>query len=440
MLSDLRDSADYLRPFDLVERILTRHEGRKRLLARLGDEAQDGIDSLLSQSLAYERMEIPSLTGFLVWMEADDVEIKRQMDNAGDLIRVMTVHGAKGLEVPVVILPDTRQWTRPVRDEIVALKPGQCVWKPVAAQQPDVLKQALTRLKSAQDEEALRLFYVAATRAKTWLIIAAAGDPGHKDDGWYNMAEAALVDLGAVANDTPTGRGLRYQFGDWSGGDLDQSPAGDDEMATIPVWATRRVPPPERPEPPVLPSDLGGAKALGGDGAASDLDAALAHGKRVHKLLEVLPGVAAANRHEMAGLLLSGATDAEIDTAFSEVERVITDPNLTHVFDENALSEVDVTAQLPQFGGRRMIGAVDKLIIGQASVLAVDFKTNAVVPRTPDEVPDGLLRQMGAYLSALEQIFPDKTIDLALLWTATASLMLIPHEIVRRALQVAATS
>src|SRR6056297_1170121 len=107
VLNDLRGQADYLRPYDLIERILTRHDGRRKLLARLGTEAEDGIDALLSQALAYERSDIPSLTGFLCWMQTDDLEIKRQMDAAGDLIRVMTVHGAKGLEAPVVILPET---------------------------------------------------------------------------------------------------------------------------------------------------------------------------------------------------------------------------------------------------------------------------------------------------------------------------------------------
>ena len=67
MLDDLRSQTDFLRPFDLIERILTRHKGRARLLGRLGQEAEDGINALLSQALAYEQTEVPSLTGFLEW-------------------------------------------------------------------------------------------------------------------------------------------------------------------------------------------------------------------------------------------------------------------------------------------------------------------------------------------------------------------------------------
>src|SRR6056297_294489 len=107
IIDDLLNHVDYLRPYELIERILTRHDGRRKLLARLGAEAEDGIDALLSQAMAYEQRAVDSLTGFLVWMETDDLEIKRQMDSASDRIRVMTVHGAKGLEAPVVILPET---------------------------------------------------------------------------------------------------------------------------------------------------------------------------------------------------------------------------------------------------------------------------------------------------------------------------------------------
>lgn len=122
ILRDLRDQADFLRPFDLIERALTRHDGRRRLLARLGEEAEDGIDELLSQALAYERTDVPSLTGFLTWLQTDEVEVKRQMEAAGGRIRVMTVHGSKGLEAPIVILPDTADRKPRERDELFTLE------------------------------------------------------------------------------------------------------------------------------------------------------------------------------------------------------------------------------------------------------------------------------------------------------------------------------
>ena len=262
ILKDLRDNADFLRPYDLIERILTRHDGRRNLLARLGPEAEDGIDSLLSQALAYERMDVPSLTGFLGWLDTGDVEIKRQMDNAGDLIRVMTVHGAKGLEAPVVILPDSAKRRQIIRDEIVPLENGQMIWKAPSDQQPVQTVQSLNRLKSLQAEEEERLFYVATIRAENWLIIAASGDVGDGDESWHQKAEQGIRSLGPVALDTPTGPGLRIQHMDWATGALLDTPQESDTPLSLPDWAMVPVHQPDRASGPLAPSNLGGAKAL----------------------------------------------------------------------------------------------------------------------------------------------------------------------------------
>ncbi|MFK7751660.1 MAG: double-strand break repair helicase AddA, partial [Sedimentitalea sp.] len=187
-LNDLRDQTDFLRPFDLIERVLTRHDGRRKLLGRLGPEAEDGINALLSQALAYERTEVPSLTGFLAWMETDDLEIKRQVSAAGDMVRVMTVHGAKGLEAPVVILPDTGP--RPVRDrDSMADLGGTTIWKPRADDHPTALRSYGDARRLREEQERQRLLYVALTRAEKWLIVAAAGDPDKMDDSWYQNVE-----------------------------------------------------------------------------------------------------------------------------------------------------------------------------------------------------------------------------------------------------------
>ena len=122
--------ADYLRPYELLQRILIRHDGRRRLVARLGTEAADGIDALLDQALAYERVEAPSLTGFLAWIDRDTVEVKRRIEEGADQVRVMTVHGAKGLEAPIVILPDTGYRPEGVNPpQILPLAPGLAAWR-----------------------------------------------------------------------------------------------------------------------------------------------------------------------------------------------------------------------------------------------------------------------------------------------------------------------
>ena len=130
MLRDLRDRADFLRPYDLLERALIDHGGRLALIARLGPEAEDAIAAMLDQALAYEAMEVPSLTGFVGWLEAGEVTVKRDLAKPNGQIRVMTVHGAKGLEAPVVFLPDTAiaHHGGGNRIDLITADDGPCLW------------------------------------------------------------------------------------------------------------------------------------------------------------------------------------------------------------------------------------------------------------------------------------------------------------------------
>ena len=427
VLDDLRDQTDFLRPFDLIERILTRHKGRQKLLGRLGPEAEDGINALLSQALAYERSDIPSLTGFLVWMQTDDLEIKRQMGASGDMIRVMSVHGSKGLEAPIVILPDTAKRRAPTDAEIMVAE-GTPLWKLPKDQMPDLLTAAREAAQEKQQNERLRLLYVALTRAEKWLIVAAAGDLSKEGDSWYQRVEAALTEGGASPCDLPGGQGLRLEHGNWEGLEFVPHEVVSQPLPSLPATFEKTAPDYIAPEPAISPSDLGGAKALPGD-QGLDEEAAKARGTGLHLLLEYLPGQPADSWEALADRLLPSAPDtAEL---LVEARAVLTSPDLAAVFATDTLAEVAITADLD---GKRLYGIIDRLIVTPEKIIAVDFKSNA---RVPDEVaacPLGLLRQMGAYAHALAQIYPDREIETALLWTRTARLMPLPHDVVTDAL------
>jgi len=438
VIDDLFDHVDYLRPFELIERILTRHDGRRRLLARLGREAEDGIDALLSQAMAYEQRAVDSLTGFLVWMETDDLEIKRQMDSAGDRIRVMTVHGAKGLQSPVVILPETGTWRAAPTPQIVTAGDVP-LWTGLAADRPDTISDAVTAAQQAQEAERDRLLYVAMTRAETWLIVAAHGDPGKPGTTWYDKIRRGMEAVGAVVHNFAGGPGLRLQHGDWPapGDTAERSAPSAAVPATLdPVFVQTAPPPPARVKT-LSPSDLGGPKALPGEDGL-DEDAATRRGRQVHRLLEFLPQVPAAEWPATAARLLANgadaATGAELDLLLAEAAKVLTKPSLAPLFASDALTEVSITADL---GARRLHGTIDRLIVDPDHVLAVDFKTNAMVPDVVGDCPDGLLRQMGAYAHALGALYPDRRIETAILWTRTATLMRLPHGSVTAALESA---
>ena len=418
MLTDLRDQADYLRPYDLIERLLTRHDARRRILQRLGPEAEDGIDELLSQALAYERGNVPGLTGFLVWLSTDEVEVKRQIDSEGQRIRVMTVHGAKGLEAPVVILPDTCDIPAKDRDEVIDLD-GTPVWRTPSDESPPAIADARTRRKQREAEERLRLLYVALTRARSWLIVCGAGE-AKQDQSWYRLVQQGIQSAGA--DSLPDGT-LRHAFGVWP----DPMPHRPQDRAAVllPDWAAQAAVTPPRPPQPLSPSDLGGAKAIPGD--SLDEDTAKERGTALHLLLEHLPPARPVDRPAIAAALVPDPTlRADL---LDEVQAVLSAH--ADLFALPALTEVELTADL---SGRVLRGTIDRLIVEPHRVTAIDYKSNRTLPAGPEDTPEGILRQMGAYAHALAQIYPDRQVQTAILWTRGAVLMPLPPDIVSAAL------
>ena len=432
ILDDLRRQTDFQRPYELLERILTDHGGRRALLSRLGPEAEDGIDELLNQALAFEQDEVPSLTAFLARASADAADIKRQPDTTDGLIRVMTVHGAKGLEAPIVILPDTTRAEKTPSNNIVVAPDDTPLWRAARAESPPALEDALDHERIADREERQRLLYVAMTRAESWLIACGVA-PGNapKVPHWHDLIGSGLKNAGAAETTTDAGEVLRLQHGDWGRADTFEKDDEEYVASDSPDWLTGTVTPPRKTPDPVTPSNLGGDKVLPGDGSGLDEPAAKERGTRLHLLLEHLPSLPPAGRRQGARQLIG--TDALTDEALTVIEAH------PQIFSETTLAEVEITAHLPALD-RRLDGTIDRLRVTDTDILAVDFKTNALVPQTLEDTPARLLRQMGGYLAALKQIWPDRQITLAILWTTDASLMEIPHDIARRALEDATTS
>jgi ATP-dependent helicase/nuclease subunit A len=161
-------------------------------------------------------------------------------------------------------------------------------------------------------------------------------------------------------------------------------------------------------------------------------------GTWLHRLLEHLPSWPEEHWPELSATLLSegpeAANPAETETILAEARRVLSAPDMTAILGPGALTEVEITAPVPALGGRVLHGTIDRLVVSDGRALAVDYKSNAVVPERPEDVPDGLLRQMGAYAAMLEQVYPGRRIEIAILWTQTGRLMPLPPEIVREAL------
>ena len=432
ILNDLRSHSDFLRPFELIDRLLTRHNGRKNLIARLGQEASEGIDAILAQAINYEHSSVPSLTGFLCWLDTFSAEVKRQIDNQSDQIRIMTIHGAKGLEAPIVILPDTAKRPNPLRDSVIDV--GDCkVWKPVSDDVPNSISGSLDQLKQKHADERLRLLYVAMTRAENWLIVAAAGKLGSGDESWYNIVSAGLEHAGAGVAPSGEQNVLRFDHGDWNQGEI------------IDVRATTQLKGPpidikaietKEPAPTITPSNLGGEKIIQSADLTSDPNASLAKGRIVHTLLEHLPKFTADKQLSAGNRILDRHEDREFgdENLVQSVVELIQDAAFDWIFAEDTLAEVEIISTVEELDGVQMNGIIDRLIVTDDVVSVVDFKTNLIVPDNVKDTTEGILRQMGLYAAALKRIYPNHEIRTAILWTEKRELAYLPLALVSAAL------
>ncbi|MEM9146024.1 MAG: double-strand break repair helicase AddA [Pseudomonadota bacterium] len=445
-IADVAARADYLRPYEFLERVLVRYDGRRRLVARLGPEAEDMIDELLEQALGYEAREIPTLAGFVAWIEGADVEVKREMEGATDAVRVLTVHGAKGLEAPVVILPDT-VWGGRARPRMVLPSagpggPGPLLWMPARAGDDAVTTAARDAAAERDYAEAQRLLYVALTRAEDWLILCGAGETAQESPpDWYTRCAAAAECLGAVAAHhlpdlaSPVLR-LETAATEPAGPSSQPDPAAPDPATGPRLGPARREERPTRRAPSALLDHAAPSAATGRDRVS-----ALAHGRAVHLLLERLPDVSPGDRIAAAEALLAEA-EPLLDTAgraaaLAEAQAVFAAPFAAQIFGPGSLAEAGLALRLPTLSPSPMIGRIDRLAPMPTGLLIVDFKTDRPPPNSADTTPIAYLAQLAAYRSALAEALPGQSIHAALLWSATQRLMPMPDALLETALRQA---
>ena len=443
LLSEALARADYLPPYELYADLLGRLDGRRKLLARLGPDAADPIEEFMNLALAYEGEHLPSLQGFLHWLTREEIEIKRESEPGGPgLVRIMTVHGAKGLQAPIVFLPDTvyRSNRSPRLLWTGEEDGGSLIWSPRVGDDDPVAALARLVANAAREEEGRRLLYVALTRAEDRLYVCGwrGGNPPAADC-WY---ETIRTGLAAVAE--PTIFDFRTELGEagWSGEGLihreAQSGSSTTEeerhRGTRPVesplepWS-RLLPRPEpQPSRPLSPSRLGEEppvlSPLGETG-----DKRFRRGRLIHRLLQTLPDLPAGERPEAARRFLasrgSDISRVEQGEIASETLRLLTDPGFSALFGPGSRAEAPIVGELR--GGLVISGQIDRLLVTPSEVLIVDYKTNRPAPHSVAEIPQPYLRQMAAYRAALGKIYPGKSIRCALLWTEGPRLMALPE-------------
>ncbi|MDI2090970.1 double-strand break repair helicase AddA [Commensalibacter oyaizuii] len=466
MLSSLFLRIDYVTPYALLVEILGEHHGRAKLLARLGGEAVEAIDELLSQALQYENLHTPSLQGFLYWLKQSERMIKNEAETNLDMVRIMTVHGAKGLQGRLVILPDTMNVASPrggfqVKNILAwkeDLQQGLMVPLYVPRKQFDLVENASYRedRKQTEEEESNRLLYVALTRASEWLLICGWQKPSNHDKSidelpqgnWYKHSFYAIRQLNAQ----------RQSFiGEWSGDHwwveqgqpqvLQKEKVAEKENNINPVsfpqwmgrdkgWIARSLPSEDRSATAHLtPSRPDGVEFGELPSVVSPLQTKvekdpLQRGKLVHQLLQYLPDCPHEKRYSIAlrwlQQLQNNYSTAEIERLVQQVLRTMEHPDLQLLFDSKSLVEQPIVGQIHDVV---ITGQVDRMRILDNQIIFCDFKSGRRIPKSVEEVPITYLKQMAAYWALLRSLYPKHQIKPLIIWTDITKIMFLPEHL-----------
>lgn len=434
-------------PFELYARILDQSDStgrsmRQRLLRRLGAEAEDALDEFLNQVLAAEARGLHDLESLAASLARLDITVKREMEAERREVRVMTAHGAKGLEAPIVFLPETTLTQTARGSPLLRVRDG-FLWAASGARDCEATARAREARAAREEAEAYRLLYVALTRARDRLVIC--GRVAERTDqaklrGWWGAIKDALAhaEIGDHVRKVASGDFVFDRYGE----DPQPQPGTTvDAPAQVgpPDWIRRQLPP-EAFARYASPSDLGEGAAVPAPSPLAE-SAGLGRFRRgdlIHRLLQLLPDLPLAERAGGAAALLArepDLTDAQRREMAASALQVLEDSRFAEVFGEGSRAEVAVAgtaAALPE--GLRISGRIDRLVVLPDRVLVVDFKTNRPSPDRIEDADPAYLRQMALYAAVLADIFPRRGIDAAIVWTDGPKLMPVPEKLVAQTL------
>jgi len=407
-------------------------EGRSgwaRFFARLGEECRDPLEELLARALSAHQRGPATLDAFLAEIENEEAQVKREMEEAGAAVRVMTIHGAKGLEAPVVILPDTTGPPRVQGDDDLFLTPEGPVFSASASDDDLCAEQARTAWRARHDEEHKRLLYVAMTRARDRLIVCGFGrlrGTGTADpNSWHTLVERAMARCGTEI-ETPFGKG--YALGALLTADREEP---DTQRGAAPAWAYA-------PAASYTGARIAAPSTLLKEGPAlsprGEAGKRFRRGLLIHGLLQRLPDIAPAQRPDAArAWLASHAVDVDAAAALvREAIAVIEDRRFAHAFGPGSRAEAPIVGRVRDMVVR---GVVDRLVIGPDAIEIIDFKSDRPSPADPAHAPEGYVVQMALYRAVLAQIFPKRRIRCGLIWTEKPLLVELPDALMEEALR-----
>ncbi|MCK5375003.1 MAG: PD-(D/E)XK nuclease family protein, partial [Alphaproteobacteria bacterium] len=411
------------------------YSGFRAICKRLGEEVFDPIDELMNIALKFTYNNADHLQKFLEEQERTRTEIKREMEGAENKVRIMTIHGSKGLQAPIVILPDTmKKMQHQNRDNMLwPAKTGLEI--PLYAPKVNMMPQAYQTYKNErlteEERELQRLFYVAMTRAADRLYVAGyAGTAKQAEGGWYEQIKNAMENDETVQQiNIKEGNVLRIDNPQIADPDKNQKQTLQKEtIQDIASWIYAM--PKDEPSPPkVLTPSRPSQEDEQQDRSLSPLETQknkrFLRGNITHKLLEFLPDFHQDKHKEMATRFVEkNAHDLSQKVCANIVDEVcaiLNHPDYKDFFQQGSFAEIPITALMPD--NKIISGQIDRLVVGEKDIWIVDYKTNRPPPREVENVPKIYRDQLKAYRDAMQKIYPEHKIHCALLWTDGPQLM-----------------
>jgi ATP-dependent helicase/nuclease subunit A len=433
----LLNMVDATTPFEFLETILTGPiAGRRKLITRLGSEARDPIEELLNAALLFEAQSSPSLQLFVDWFDKGEVEIKRDPAKPENAVRVMTVHGAKGLQAPIVVLADATSDPDYRRKTALDWMPEDDLRIPLFRPKKEDLSGTLKISAEAQDQQAdeehWRLLYVAMTRAEEHLFVGGALKPkqvkaGMGEKCWHVQVQRGLEALGGADEAS----GLVYRLDEPVKSSLKERDARESAPDAFPVWALSPARAESVPPRPLAPSKLGTPDDEANPPPDAAKRALAKRGIILHSLFERLPDVPSEQRAALADKWLresAGVLDEDVRSEMvASVITVISDPQFQDIFGPGSFAEVPLAGVVR---GQVISGTVDRILIQDDHILVVDFKTGRKIPADAAAASPHHKAQMAAYVAVLQLMFPGRNVVAALLYTHAPKMIALSADMI----------
>jgi ATP-dependent helicase/nuclease subunit A len=417
--------------FEFISFVLETHQGRKKFIARLGRDCLDGLDELVNKALAFGQNRNPSLQAFVQFMRDSGGNQKRDIDTNHNAVQIMTIHGSKGLEAPIVFLPDCCDLPKTNGDlfkRFVITADNTPMILKEGGQHPTAIDHK-EFLKSKDLDENRRLLYVALTRAKDWLFISGklrkSKNDKYKisDKCWYHYIKNGLLCLDNYDMiDSENSQFPTYIYNDIATHEITYKPKPAVTESSPPALHTRSLPAWALADAVTIQHQKN--KFIAPSTATNthyvhDDDNAKMRGIIIHKLLEILVNMPPQHRPQATDNYLKkyNLTAQTHERYKSEIFNLMDNPDFNILLSSNGLSEVPIMGQIPELDNMNVSGQIDRMVITDTQILLADYKTDKDLSKdTP--LPEQYVLQMALYQSACKHIYPNKTIKCFIIATA----------------------